>query len=113
MARECEKRQKSEFDLKRLQESTAKDETVEADNEPTQAEATATDDKAPGFEWRSFSNDVLNGDRRHDAYAEKLRRSVEAIQEYNSGLDDSEQFSITGSLLRQIAGVKLGKVKHG
>lgn len=112
MARECEKRQKAEFDLKRLQESTAKGETVEVDNEPTQAEATATDDKVPGFDWRSVSIDVLNGDRRHGAYAEKLRCSVEAVQEYNAGQDDSEQFSITGSLLRQSAGVKPGKVKE-
>ena len=100
LARECEKRQKAELDLKRLQELVAKGEAVEADDEPTQAEATATDDDTPGFDWRSVSNDVLNGDRRHDAYAEKLRRSVEAIQEYNAGLDDSEHFSITGSLLR-------------
>ena len=53
----------------------------------------------------------MNGDRRHDAYAEKLRRSVEAIQEYNAGLHDSDQFAITGSLLRQLTGVKPGKVK--
>ena len=46
----------------------------------------------------------MNGDRRHDACAEKLRRTVEAIQDYNAGLDDSEQFSITGSILRQLTG---------
>ena len=45
-------------------------------------------------------------------YAEKLRRSVEAIQEYNAGLELDEQFSITGSLLRQLTGVKPGKVKQ-
>jgi len=33
-------------------------------------------------------------DRRHDAYAEKLRRSVEAVQEYNAGQDDSEQLIV-------------------
>ena len=68
--------------------------------------------KPSGFDWRSVPNAELNGDRRHDAYAEKLRRSVEAIQEYNAGQDDSEQFSITGSLLRQLTGVKPGKVKQ-
>ena len=51
-------------------------------------------------------------DRRHDAYAEKLRRTVEAIQEYNAGREHSEQFSITGSLLRQITGVKPRLVKE-
>ena len=46
------------------------------------------------------------------AYAEKLRRSVEAIQEYNTGLDDSEHFSVTGSILRQLSGVKPDKLKE-
>jgi hypothetical protein len=40
----------------------------------------------------------LKGDRCHDAYAEKLRRSVEAIQGYTAGLALDEQFAITGSL---------------
>jgi len=53
----------------------------------------------------------LKGDPSHDDYAEKLRRSVETIQEYNAGLDDSEQFSIIGSLLRQLTVVTPGKVK--
>ena len=57
-------------------------------------------------------NDVLKGDRRHDAYHEKLRRSVEAIQEYNAGRDDGEQFAITGSILRQLSKVKPGLVKQ-
>ena len=51
-------------------------------------------------------------DRRYDASHEKLRRSVEAIQEYNAGRDDSEQFAITGSLLRQLSKVKPGLVKE-
>ena len=59
----------------------------------------------------STPNAELNGDRRHDAYAEKLRRSVEAIQEYNAGREHSEQFSVTGSLLRQLAKVKPTLVK--
>ena len=41
-----------------------------------------------------------------------MRRSVEAIQDYNAGRDMSEQFAITGSLLRQLTGVKPGKVKQ-
>ena len=55
----------------------------------------------------------MNGDRRHDPYAEKLRRSVEAIQAYDAGQDDSERFSITGLLLRQLTGVKPGKGDKG
>lgn len=56
-------------------------------------------------------NAELNGDRRHDAYQEKLRCPVEAIQEYNAGRELDEQFSITGSILRQLTKVKPGKVK--
>ena len=52
------------------------------------------------------------GDRRHDAFTEKLRRSSEAVQEYNAGLGDSEQFAVTGSLLRQLSKVKPGLVKQ-
>ena len=64
-----------------------------------------------GFDWRNVPNAELNGDCCHDAYHEKLRRSVEAVQEYNAGLELDEQFSITGSILRQLTKVKPGKVK--
>lgn len=57
-------------------------------------------------------NEVLNGARRHDAYPEKLRRSVEAIKDYNAGLYSDEQFAITGSILRQLSKVKPGLVKQ-
>ena len=56
-------------------------------------------------------NDILTGDRRHDAYPDKLRRSVEAIKDYNAGLYSDEQFAITGSLVRQTTKVKPGLVK--
>ena len=125
LARECEKRQKAELDLKRLQES------ADTEPEPKRRKMTpegvfhADDinfqgqrfkdnsyDAANGFDWRSVPNAELNGDRRHDAYAEKLRRTVEAVQDYNAGLEHSEHFSITGSLLRQITGVKPRLVKE-
>ena len=63
-----------------------------------------------GFDWREVSNAELMSDCRHDAYVEKLRRSVEAIQEYNAGRELSEQFAVTGSLLRQLAPVTARKV---
>lgn len=53
----------------------------------------------------------LNGDRRHDAYPEQLRRSVEAIKDYNADLHSDAQFAITGSLLRQLTKVKPSLVK--
>ena len=39
------------------------------------------------------------------SHHEKLRPSVEAVQKYNAGQDDSEQFSITGLLLCRLTGV--------
>lgn len=114
LARECEKRQALELKLKRLERAQGEQTVEPAVDEPA-AKAIAnpeTDaDEPSGFDWRNVPNAKLNGDRRHDAYAEKLRRSVEAMQEYNAGLDDSEQFAITGSLLRQLTGVKPSKVK--
>ncbi|MFK8185439.1 MAG: protelomerase family protein [Phormidesmis sp.] len=111
LARECEKRQALELQLKRLQEKgTAQPVRPEQPAAPAAAPV-VIENEATGFEWRSVPNAELNGDRRHDAYAEKLRRSVESIQEYNAGLPHAEQFAITGSLLRQITKVKPGKVK--
>ena len=113
LALESEKRQKAELDLKRLQQATAKGEGIASHEQPAQVVAAASHvDEATGFDWRSVPNTELNGDRRHDAYKEKLRRSVEAIQEYNAGRELDEQFAITGSLLRQLTKVKPGKVKE-
>ena len=126
LARECEKRQKLELDLKRLEKAISEttfvpmSEELQPEYEPVREdELISIDRPAPvaienepsGFDWRSVPNAELNGDRRHDAYAEKLRRSVEAIQEYNAGLPHDEQFAITGSILRQLTKVKPGKVK--
>lgn len=99
LARECEKRQRLELQLKQLQEAQAKPST---NAEPV---ATAEPKEEGGFDWRAVPNAELNGDRRNDAYPEKLRRSVEAVQEYNAGLETEEQYRITGSLLRQLAKV--------
>ena len=108
LARECEKRQRLELELKRLKEGSKQIKpTIEGTVEPE-----ITIEEPSGFDWRDVPNNELNGDRRHDAYAEKLRRTVEAIQEYNAGLYLSEQFAITGSILRQLTKVKPGKVKE-
>lgn len=128
LARECEKRQRAELELKQLRAVLVEQEAqyrpieepeiitidklkVTIDKLRAKSMSVAKDD-VTGFDWQSVPNEVLNGDRRHDAYPEKLRRSVEAIQEYNAGRDDDEQFAITGSLLRQLTGVKPGKVKE-
>lgn len=110
LARECEKRQRLELELKRLQSApAAKVAKVQPKAGPGITED--NEDDVSAFDWRSVPNDELKGDRRHDAYHEKLRRSIEAIQGYNAGLDDDEQFAITGSLLRQLSKVKPGLVK--
>ena len=109
LARECEKRQGVELELKRLQSANKSKSVV--GSEPVQVKETAIAEPS-GFDWRSMPNAELNGNRRHDAFTEKLRRSFEAVQESNAGLDDSEQFAVTGSLLRQLTGVKPGLVKQ-
>ena len=115
LAIECEKRQALELKLKRLEQrqvAPVADSVSDAKAPAAEPTIEATEDDTAGFEWRDVPNAELNGDRRHDAYHEKLRRSVEAIQEYNAGLELSEQFSITGSILRQLTKVKPGKVKE-
>ena len=111
LARECEKRQRLELELKRLQTAPAAKDEPAVIPAKSQSEPIA-EDEPTGFDWRSVPNEVLNGDRRHDAYPEKLRRSVEAIKDYNAGLYSDEQFAITGSLLRQLTKVKPGLVKE-
>jgi len=111
LAIECEKRQRAELDLKRLQQAGSKP-VAESAPKATAKPETA-DDEPSGFDWRNVPNAELNGDRRHDVYAEKLCRSFEAIQEYNAGRDDSEHFSITGSLLRQLTGVNPVRSSYG
>ena len=107
LAREREMRQRLELKLKQCQEGhTQTKPTIEAT-----VESEITTDEPSAFDWRNVSNNELNGNRHHDAYPEKLRRTVEAIQEYNAGLI-SEQFAITGSILRQLTKVKPGKVKE-
>ena len=94
LARECEKRQRLELELLRLRD---------AQHKPAPE---ATSDYQPtGFDWRKVPNEVLKDDLRHDAYKEKLRRSVEAIQEYNAGRELADQYGINTSILRSLAGV--------
>ena len=111
LAIECEKRQRLELELKRVQSQPAATVETKPVAKPDKVEPVIEGDES-GYEWRDVPNDELNGDRRHDAYHEKLRRSVEAVQDYNAGRDMSEQFAITGSLLRQLSRVKPGLVKR-
>jgi len=106
-AREAEKRQALELQLKQLQSAQLQPVAARAAmGEPaTKAKADDIADDSAGIDWRSVPNEILNGDRRNDAYKEKLRRSVEAIQDYNAGRELSEQYKINTSALRELAGV--------
>ncbi len=108
LALECEKRQRLEFELRRLKQSQG--EPVAKAMAETKVKPAVVADEPTGFDWRDVPNAELNGDRRRDAYAEKLRRSVEAIQEYNAGRELGEQYKISNSLLRQMTNVKPDKV---
>ena len=121
LARECEKRQKLELELSRLK--AAGTEKAEVEHEPIREDEIISIDKlkiepkprpngnGQTIDWKSVPNAELEGDRRNDAYKEKLRRSVEAIQEYNAGRELSEQYSITTSILRELAGVSPKMIK--
>jgi hypothetical protein len=110
LARECEKRLALELKLKQLEQPT--EQVIEQPAANPAIENESAELEPAGFDWRNVPNGELNGDRRHDAYAEKLRRSVEAIQEYNAGLETPEQYAINSSILRALTGVKPGKVKE-
>ena len=84
---------------------------TEVQPDPDEAQP-VMEDEASDYDWSNVPNDELNGDRRHDAYHEKLRRSVEAVQEYNASRDVSKQFAITGSLLRRLSNCKPRLVKQ-
>lgn len=110
LALECEKSLRLELRLSRLQQ--AQGELVVKAVTETKVKPAIAVDEPTGFDWRDVSNEVLKKDRRNDAYKEKLRRSVEAIQEYNAGRELSEQYGISNSLLRQMAKVKPEKIKE-
>ncbi|NER85189.1 MAG: hypothetical protein F6K42_37940, partial [Leptolyngbya sp. SIO1D8] len=63
----------------------------------TQKPAKETDD------IRSVPNADLIGSKKRGAFEERLRRTVEAIQEYNAGRPLEEQISINKGSLRKIA----------
>ncbi|MGB3300687.1 MAG: protelomerase family protein [Phormidesmis sp.] len=106
--RAIERQQKAEFALRQLQRAAMEHEPVTEDEFIRAEDMVAA--KPSGFDWRDVPNAELMNDCRHDAYHEKLRRSVEAVQDYNAGRELDEQFAITGSLLRQLAPVTPRKV---
>ncbi|NEP18834.1 MAG: hypothetical protein F6J97_18360 [Leptolyngbya sp. SIO4C1] len=62
-------------------------------------------------DWTKATNDELNGDRSPGSADEKIRRSIEAFQEHNTGLPESEQWAITPSVIQQLSGSHSNRVK--
>ena len=54
---------------------------------------------------RAIPNAELMGSKKRGAAEERLRRTVEAIQEYNAGRELAEQIAINKGSLRKLAGV--------
>lgn len=61
---------------------------------------------------RSIPNAELIGSKKSGAAEERLRRTVEAIQEYNAGRDLAEQIAINKGSLRKLAGVNAQTVNN-
>jgi hypothetical protein len=70
--------------------------------------AAATVETAPAPESdliRAIPNAELMGSKKRGAAEERLRRTVEAIQEYNAGRELAEQIAVNKGSLRSLAGV--------
>ena len=62
-------------------------------------------------DWREMSNAELNGSHIPGSADEKIRRSIEAVQEFNAGLDKEDQWSITPTVLQKLSGSNANRVK--
>ncbi|MGB7313306.1 MAG: protelomerase family protein [Nodosilinea sp.] len=62
-------------------------------------------------DWREMSNAELNGSRIPGSADEKIRRSIEAAQDFNAGMDKEDQWSITPTILQKLSGSNANRVK--
>ena len=62
-------------------------------------------------DWREMSNADLNGSHIPGSADEKIRRSIEAVQEFNAGLDKEDQWSITPTVLQKLSGSNANRIK--
>ncbi len=62
-------------------------------------------------DWREMSNAELNGSHIPGSADEKIRRSIEAVQDFNAGLDKEDQWSITPTVIRKLSGSNGNRVK--
>ena len=58
-----------------------------------------------------MSNAELNGSQIPGSADEKIRRSIEALYEYNEGRSHIEQWSITPTVVQKLSGSNANRVK--
>ena len=58
-----------------------------------------------------MSNAELNGSQIPGSVDEKIRRSIEALYDYNEGQSHSEQWSITSTVVQKLSGSNANRVK--
>lgn len=62
-------------------------------------------------DWTAVSNDELNGSQIPGSADEKIRRSIEAIHEFNEERETAEQWSITPTVIQKLSGSNANRVK--
>ena len=62
-------------------------------------------------DWTEMSNAELNGSQIPGSADEKIRRSIEALYEYNEGRSHPEQWSITPTVVQKLSGSNANRVK--
>ena len=81
-------------------------------NKPKKAAIASTPLHTPiPDDWTEMSNADLNGSQIPGSADEKVRRSIEALYEYNEGLSSSEQWSITPTVIQKLSGSNANRVR--
>ena len=62
-------------------------------------------------DWTEMSNGELNGSQIPGSADEKIRRSIEALYDYNEGRSHTEQWSITPTVVQKLSGSNANRVK--
>ncbi len=62
-------------------------------------------------DWTEMSNADLNGSQIPGSADEKIRRSIEAIYDFNEGRSPDEQWSITPTVIQKLSGSNANRVK--
>lgn len=62
-------------------------------------------------DWTEMSNAELNGSQIPGSADEKIRRSIEALYEYNEGRASAEQWSMTATVVQKLSGSNANRVR--